>query len=92
MVENVRYTTCPGARVSTLATDEGLYVKEGGVFILKGYFPKPEAGDQNERIVEIVNKCDWQVVSAPQLEKLLPPTASELKLLRSFDPENVFLR
>ena len=92
MVENVRYTTCPGARVSTLATDEGLYVKEGGVFILKGYFPKPEAGDQNERIVEIVNKCDWQVVSAPQLEKLLPPTASELKLLRSFDPEIVFLR
>jgi len=40
----------------------------------------------------MARKCDWQVEAAPQLDKLSPPTAGELKLLRSFDPENVFLR
>jgi acyl CoA:acetate/3-ketoacid CoA transferase alpha subunit/acyl CoA:acetate/3-ketoacid CoA transferase beta subunit len=92
MVENVHYTTCPGTRVSTLATDEGLYVKSGEEFILKGYYAKDEQGDQNERISEIARKSDWQVEIAPQLDKLPPLTAGELKLLRSFDPENVFLR
>jgi len=92
MVENVHYITCPGTRVTTLATDEGLYVKNGDEFILRGYYTKDERDDQNERIAEIARKCDWQVETAPQLDKLSPPTASELKLLRSFDPENVFLR
>jgi len=92
MVENVRYITCPGTRVSTLATDEGLYVKRGNTFILKGYFSKPEQGDQDQRVDEIARKCNWRTGTAPVLEKLSPPTPDELKLLRSFDPENVFLR
>jgi acyl CoA:acetate/3-ketoacid CoA transferase alpha subunit/acyl CoA:acetate/3-ketoacid CoA transferase beta subunit len=92
MVEKVRYITCPGTRVSTLATDEGLYVKKGDEFILKGYYAKHAYADQNERIGEIARRCDWQIETAPQLDKLSPPTAGELKLLRSFDPENVFLR
>lgn len=92
MIENVRYITCPGARVSTLATDEGLYVKDGAEFILKGYFPGPENGGPRERSHAIARQCDWQVGTAPHLDKLTPPTAAELKLLRSFDPENVFLK
>ena len=92
MVENVRYITCPGTRVTTLATDEGLYGKNGDEFVLKGYYARHGQGDQNLRIAEIARKCDWQVAAAPQLDKLSPPTAGELNLLRSFDPENVFLR
>jgi acyl CoA:acetate/3-ketoacid CoA transferase alpha subunit len=92
MVENVRYITCPGTRVSTLATDEGTYVKDDSEFILKGYFPKPGISNQKERMEEISSHCGWDLRISPLLENLLPPTSEELRLLRSFDPDGVFLR
>jgi len=92
LVEKVRYITCPGTRVSTLATSEGLYVKKGSEFILKGYYPKPDVSGEKERISEIADACGWELQKAPQLEKLAGPTPEELKLLRSFDPDGVFLR
>ncbi len=92
MVENVGYITCPGTRVNTLATNEGLYVKNGLEFILKAYYPKPEISEEKERIEEIARNCSWQLRRAPQIKKLAPPTATELSLLRSFDPDGVFLR
>jgi acyl CoA:acetate/3-ketoacid CoA transferase alpha subunit/acyl CoA:acetate/3-ketoacid CoA transferase beta subunit len=92
MVEKVNYITCPGTRVSTLATNEGLYMKDDSEFILKAYCPKPEISEEKERINEIAKTCDWQLNNAHHLEKLSPPASNELKLLRSFDPEGVFLR
>ena len=92
MVDKVRYITCPGARVSTLATDEGLFVKSEAEFSLQAYYPKPEKFAEKERIEEIDEICNWRLHPAPRLEKLTYPTAKELKLLRSFDPEGVFLR
>jgi acyl CoA:acetate/3-ketoacid CoA transferase alpha subunit/acyl CoA:acetate/3-ketoacid CoA transferase beta subunit len=92
LVDKVRYITCPGARVSTLVTDEGLYVKDGSEFILKGYFPKSEGSNEKERIKEITSTCRWTLRTSPPLEILSPPTSEELRLLRSFDPEGVFLR
>jgi acyl CoA:acetate/3-ketoacid CoA transferase beta subunit len=91
MVEDVRYITCPGTRVSTLATDEGLYIKNGSELVLKGYHPKPEVSEENERVNEIARACGWQLRRAPRIKKLAPPTATELSLLRSFDPDGVFL-
>jgi acyl CoA:acetate/3-ketoacid CoA transferase alpha subunit/acyl CoA:acetate/3-ketoacid CoA transferase beta subunit len=91
MVENVRYITCPGTHVSTLATDEGLYLKYGSELVLTGYYPKPDVSEENERINEIARACGWQLRRAPQIKKLAPPTATELSLLRSFDPDGVFL-
>jgi len=78
--------------VSTLATDEGLFVKSDAEFSLQAYYPKPEKFAEKERIEEIAGICDWRLHPAPHLEKLPWPTADELKLLRSFDPEGVFLR
>jgi len=91
MLEKVRYVTCPGTRVSTLATNEGLYVKNDSAFVLTAYFPRPEISDENERINEIASACDWRLSLSPRLDKLAAPTPEELRLLRSFDPENVFL-
>jgi acyl CoA:acetate/3-ketoacid CoA transferase beta subunit len=91
-VEKVRYITCPGTRVSTLATNEGLFVKNDSGFILKGYYPKPDVSEEKERVNQIAGTCGWQLHTAPQLEKMSPPTPEELKLLRSFDPDGVFLR
>jgi acyl CoA:acetate/3-ketoacid CoA transferase alpha subunit/acyl CoA:acetate/3-ketoacid CoA transferase beta subunit len=92
LVEKVGYITCPGTRVSTLATSEGLYVKNDSEFILKGYYPKPGVSGEKERINEIEGASGWELHKAPQLEKLAAPTPEELKLLRSFDPDGVFLR
>ena len=91
-VEKVRYITCPGTHVSTLATNEGLFVKNDSGFILKGYFPKPDGSEEKERVNQIAGACGWQLHTAPHLEKMRAPTAEELTLLRSFDPDGVFLR
>jgi hypothetical protein len=92
LVEKVRYITCPGPRVSTLATNEGLFVKNDSGFILKGYYPKPDISEEKERVNQIAGACGWELHTAPQLEKMSAPTPEELKLLRSFDPDGVFLR
>jgi acyl CoA:acetate/3-ketoacid CoA transferase alpha subunit/acyl CoA:acetate/3-ketoacid CoA transferase beta subunit len=92
LVEKVRYITCPGTRVSTLATNEGLFVKNETGFILKGYYPGPGVSEEKERIKQIAATCGWQLYPAPQLEKMSVPTPAELRLLRSFDPDGVFLR
>ncbi len=92
MIDKVRYITCPGARVSTLATDESLFVKSGAEFVLQGYYPKPEKFTEKEQVEEIAEICNWRLHPAHRLEKLPRPTKEELKLLRSFDPEGVFLR
>ena len=91
LVEKVPYITCPGTRVSTLITNEGEYVKDGSELILNRYFPSPEHSSQKERVKEIASTCGWVLRTSPQLEKLAVPTSQELKLLRSFDPENVFI-
>jgi len=92
LVEKVRYITCPGTRVTTLATNEGLFVKNDAGFILKGYYPGPDVSEEKERVNQIADACNWQLHTAPQLEKMSAPTPEELKLLRSFDPDGVFLR
>ena len=91
LVEKVQYVTCPGTRVSTLVTDEGVYVKDGKGFALKGYFPS-QALAPEERVAEIAETCGWALKELPNLEKLALPTQPELTLLRSFDPERVFIK
>jgi len=91
LVEKVPYITCPGTRVSTLITNEGEYVKDVSELILNRYFPSPEHSSQEKRVKEIASTCGWVLRTSPQLEELAVPTSQELKLLRSFDPENVFL-
>ena len=91
MVEKVRYITCPGARVSTLATNEGVFEKDDSGFILTGYYSGTDVTEGKERIDQIAAACGWQLKTAPQLEKMTAPTPKELKLLRSFDPDGVFL-
>ena len=91
LVEKVQYVTCPGTKVSTLVTNEGVYVKDGTELTLKGYFPSPALSPE-ERVSEIARTCGWGLKELPNLEKLALPTLSELSLLRSFDPEKVFIK
>ena len=92
MVEKVPYVTCPGARVSTLATNEGVFKKDDSGFILNGYYLGPDVTEEKERVSQIAGACGWQLRTAPELEKMAAPSPEELKLLRSFDPDCVFLK
>jgi acyl CoA:acetate/3-ketoacid CoA transferase alpha subunit/acyl CoA:acetate/3-ketoacid CoA transferase beta subunit len=91
LVEKVSYITCPGKRVSTLVTNEGVYVKNGSELVLKKYFPS-EASSQAEKVNEIARTCGWKLKKSPKMERLASPTPQELKLVRSFDPEKVFIK
>ncbi|MBC8439616.1 MAG: hypothetical protein H8D87_08020 [Deltaproteobacteria bacterium] len=91
LVEKVSYITCPGTRVGTLVTNEGVYVKNGTDFVLKGYFSTPGSSFE-KRINEIKETCGWALQTLPRMEILASPTPEELKLVRSFDPEKVFIK
>jgi acyl CoA:acetate/3-ketoacid CoA transferase alpha subunit/acyl CoA:acetate/3-ketoacid CoA transferase beta subunit len=91
LVEKVSYITCPGKRVSTLVTDEGVYKKKDSGFVLKAYYPS-QSYSQAERIKEISQTCGWMLKAETTLKKLDLPTQQELELLRSFDPERVFIK
>ncbi len=91
LVEKAHYVTCPGTGVSALVTNEGVYAKVGREFTLESYFPNPDTPGEKERINEISKSCGWDLHISPGLKKLDPPTSKELILLRSFDPEGVFL-
>jgi acyl CoA:acetate/3-ketoacid CoA transferase alpha subunit/acyl CoA:acetate/3-ketoacid CoA transferase beta subunit len=91
LVEKVSYITCPGKRVGTLVTNEGVYIKNGPNFVLKGYFPTPGSSFE-KRIHDIKETCGWELQTLPEMEELKSPTQKELNLVRSFDPEKLFIK
>lgn len=92
LLENVPFISCSGDRVRTLVTNLGVFEKlgEDGVFTLTKYF----AGrflTQEERIKEIRENCGWELKIAESLEGVSAPTAEELAILRSLDPQEFFI-
>lgn len=90
-LEKVPYITCPGTQVKTLISDAGIFEKNGNVFELTACFSKK--GVPREDIVNsIIDRCGWKLKVSGQVEELPEPTDKELMLLRSLDPEGVFLK
>ena len=89
-VDKVPYITAPGARVSTVVSDLGVYVKAepAGELALAGVFAgRPEA----EAVAAARAACGWELRVAPALRRFEPPSADELRLIRLFDPRRYFL-
>jgi len=89
-VEKVPYITAPGGRVTTVVSDLGVYDKAeaGGELVLTGVFAdRPEA----EAVQAARDACGWDLKVAPELHRLEPPSADELRLTRLFDPRRYFL-
>ncbi len=89
-LENVPYITCPGKNISTLVSNDGVYEKNGLEFELTSYFVK-DGSDQKEHINRIKENCGWALTVSKNLGKIPEPTKKELMLLRSLDPEGVFI-
>ena len=89
-VDKVPYVTAPGARVSTVVSDRGVFAKREphGELILTGVLGQgPEAP-----LVEAAREaCGWELAVAPSLQRFERPTADELRLIRMLDPRRYFL-
>jgi len=89
-VDKVPYVTAPGARVSTIVSDRGVFAKRDpqSELILTGVL-----GDGPEApLVEAARAaCGWELAVAPSLRRFERPTADELRLVRMLDPRRYFL-
>ncbi len=88
VVEKVDYITSPGAKVSCLVTNLGVFEKIDGndYFSLTSYFP--DEGRSPEQIIENIKAlCGWKLEVSPNIAEALPPTPEELQITRLLDPQ-----
>lgn len=90
MVAALPYITSPGASVSTLVTDLGVYEKRDGRLVLTQYYERP-GEDREATIAHIRSRCGWDLVAGDDLTAAEPPDADDLLRLRLFDIRNDFL-
>lgn len=84
LVERVNYVTSPGARVSTVITQLGVYRKTNDDLILSALF-----GDE-PTIDAAREACGWDLQIAREVAALPPPNGVEREALRRFDPQGDF--
>ncbi len=89
-VDKVPYVTAPGARVSTVVSDLGVFEKPEplGELVLTGLVGE---GAEAPRVAAARERCGWDLRVAPALRRFPPPTGDDLKLVRMFDPRRYFL-
>jgi acyl CoA:acetate/3-ketoacid CoA transferase alpha subunit/acyl CoA:acetate/3-ketoacid CoA transferase beta subunit len=89
-VDKVPYVTAPGARISTVVSDLGLFTKREphGELVLTGVIGE---GAQAPLVAAARERCGWDLAVAPSLRRFDPPTGDELRLIRMFDPRRYFL-
>ena len=90
-LEEVPFITCPGQKVKMLVTNLAVFEKRGEEFILTKYLAGPGFSTQEARIRKIKENCGWDLKVAETVEEIVPPTAEELAILRSLDPQGFFI-
>jgi acyl CoA:acetate/3-ketoacid CoA transferase beta subunit len=92
LLEKVSYVGCSGERIRTLVTDLGVYKKAVGeeIFTLKKVLVDEALMTVEKRIVEIREKCGWDLKLSPSLEEISAPNQMELDCIRALDPDGVF--
>jgi acyl CoA:acetate/3-ketoacid CoA transferase alpha subunit len=89
-VDKVGYVTAPGARVTAVVSDLGVYEKPlgAGELVLTRV---PAGGPEAEAVRAARAACGWELRVAPTLQRIPPPEPDELRLIRLFDPRRFFL-
>jgi acyl CoA:acetate/3-ketoacid CoA transferase beta subunit/acyl CoA:acetate/3-ketoacid CoA transferase alpha subunit len=92
-LKKVNYVGIPGKAIKTLVTDYGVFKKleEDETFTLTKVFIASSIKKKEDRIEKIQEMCGWPMKVADTLEDVSPPTAEELNILRSLDPEGFFI-
>jgi acyl CoA:acetate/3-ketoacid CoA transferase alpha subunit/acyl CoA:acetate/3-ketoacid CoA transferase beta subunit len=89
-LEQVSYITCVGTKVMTLISNLGIFEKNGPEFELTTYFA-PDESTKEQMINKITDHCGWEIKVSKQVQAASEPTKNQLALLRSLDPEGVFI-
>ena len=94
LVKRVPYITGPGARVTAVVTDLGVFEKGPGVepLSLTRLVGAEETGDRETHVRELKERAGFPFEVASELAVEPPATGDETALLRLFDPGGVFLR
>ncbi len=92
-LEKVDYITSPGARVSTVISQFGIFEKDEGSeeLMLTGYLPLNNAASEEECVRSIQEQCGWKLKIKSNLQVLCMPSEDEILFLRCFDPKRYFL-
>ena len=90
LVESLPYVTSPGARLSTLVTDLGVYEKRDARLVLT-YYHAVDGLDAQGCIEKIRGRCGWPLQVADDVKPSRTPCEADLLRLRLFDPRNEFL-
>jgi acyl CoA:acetate/3-ketoacid CoA transferase alpha subunit/acyl CoA:acetate/3-ketoacid CoA transferase beta subunit len=88
--ERVAYVTSPGERVVSVVTDKGVLRRQDGV--LRVAAVPPGEGSVEERAAAFVASCGYQPAVSRALEELAPVEPGEVRALREFDRERLFLQ
>ena len=85
--ERVDFVTSPGQRVKRVITDKAvLEPDDKGELMLAALYPGIEAADVKAAV-------GWNLRARARLDRLDPPTAAELQLLREvLDPQRLYLK
>jgi len=85
--ERIDFLTSPGQRVKRVITDKGvLEPDEKGELVLAALYPGVEAAEVKAGVA-------WNLRAKPRLDRLDPPTPTELQLLREvLDPKRLYLK
>ncbi len=92
-VEKVAYITCPGDRVKTLVSNQGVFQKLGeeGEFVLTGYLSDSQPSSPQSKIQKVKQNCGWDLKVLPDAEEITSPSLEELMILRILDPRGLFI-
>lgn len=85
--ERVDFVTSPGQRVKRVITDKAVFEPDDrGELMLAALYPGIEAADVKAAV-------GWNLRARARLDRLDPPTAAELQLLREvLDPQRLYLK
>ncbi len=83
------YVTSPGKRVASVVTDKGVLRREDGVLRLSAV-PAGE-GSVEDRVRAFASSCGYEPEVARQVEELPAVTSQEVRALREYDRQRLFL-
>jgi acyl CoA:acetate/3-ketoacid CoA transferase alpha subunit/acyl CoA:acetate/3-ketoacid CoA transferase beta subunit len=89
--DTVAYVTSPGHRVVSVVTDMGV-LRRGDDGVLRVAAVPAGDGTVAERTSAFIAACGFTPEVAQQVEELAAPEVAEVRALRNFDRERLFLR
>lgn len=92
-VGKVPYITSPGFGVTSVVSQYGIFEKPLGQkeLELTVFFAGPSTESEEKMVRTIQEQCGWPLKIRRPLRFFSPPSSEQLKFLRCFDPQRLFL-